>query len=59
MSKEIKKSNKYKATDPGKFKEWFTESSPGYKDLCEGKSVTLKKSKMVDYWLTNKIIEKE
>ena len=62
MAKETKVTKpeiKYKAIDPDKFREWFTPSSPGYKELCDGQSIKLKKSKIVKYWLDNKIIEKE
>jgi len=60
VTKEVKVVTKYKATDPKRFKESYTNIVPFYEELCKGESVVLDtKSKIFKKWLNNNIITKE
>ena len=60
VAKEAKVATKYKATDPKRFKESYTNIVPSYEELSKGESVRLDtKDKTVLTWLNNKIIIKE
>ena len=60
VKKESKGVAKYKATDPKRFKESYTEVVPFYEQLCKGESVALDvKDKTFKKWLNNNIIIKE
>ena len=52
--------NKYKATDPAQFADWYNDTVPKYDNLCKGESVSLDKgNKTVKDWIKNNIIIKE
>ena len=64
MAEKKEKTNnskpKYKAVDPGQFKEWHNDTVPCYEKLCAGEAVELNvKDKSVINWLNNNIIVKE
>tara|TARA_Y100000593_G_scaffold27110_1_gene54018 strand:+ start:63 stop:257 length:195 start_codon:yes stop_codon:yes gene_type:complete len=60
VKKESKAVVKYKAVDPKKFKESYTDVVPFYEQLCKGESVVLDtKDKSFKNWLNNNIIIKE
>ena len=60
VKKESKAIEKYKAVDPKKFKESYTEATPFYDELSKGDAVVMdKKDKQFKVWLNNNIIIKE
>ena len=59
-NKSKKTSSKYRATDLKRFTEMYNDSFPEYKNLCDGKAVSLNTTdKKVKDWLNNNIIVKE
>ena len=60
VKKESKAVVKYKAADPKKFKESYTDVVPFYDELCKGESVKVDKNdEQLKVWLNNNIIIKE
>tara|TARA_Y100000593_G_scaffold95110_1_gene199858 strand:+ start:9474 stop:9671 length:198 start_codon:yes stop_codon:yes gene_type:complete len=55
--KEVKKTKKFKASNPKQFSNWYGKDVPEYENLCKGKSVELNlEDPTVKDWLHNKII---
>tara|TARA_R100000700_G_C3163349_1_gene138927 strand:+ start:939 stop:1133 length:195 start_codon:yes stop_codon:yes gene_type:complete len=60
VKKESKVVEKYKASDPKRFKESYNEAVPFYDELSKGKSVVVDTNdKQIKSWLNNKILIKE
>lgn len=62
-TKTASSSKKYKAVDPLKFKEMYTNVVPFYDELSDGESVVFKpkgsyQDKFFETWLNNNIIER-